>query len=891
MMTSIQSWKCGLFVTAIILLLIRGGIAFPDATSPEFKQSIKDESLSSWEKFSEFFHSIFKKPVFDFHNRDRRSSPRLDVNQKNVSGGYKAVGISNHTEVIDASGQNNDSDINPKPEHKPFVVFGVHSVNATAPAAGTELATTTTLLTSPTNSATVLTEPVVPRGNSNVINEEPMIPPNSSKIAELVTMQRTPTSPNVVSTRKTLAIKFTTRVPSVDITTEQDNTVTESQTSLEAEVAGKPEPTDNPRSENEVKPEPKSLGSSPEPTAAKGAEPKPTSTMGADPEPSSAAEAEPEVFAATRKPFVEPVPVWYEAKLAWGPAWEFHIYFVGLAFAILAVYSVVSILRLWQKKQLLSQGFFIAVNVVLAMMGIFRAVYFLIDGYNSHEVFSPDAVDYFVYTIGFPFLTSAFCILFLALLQTTKVQFMSPRIQSSRILAVVISAHLILSVTTDAVVGSIASARALMFVCQLVSVMWGILLFAGYFYIFKTLYSAALRRQKDLLKLSLGKLRLPGIKPIHKPPRLTLGLGVKVTLVTAITGLLYAALQMYAMIGVYGVFSKSIPAPWPWWCFKFSLRILELVMCFLMSYVATQPFRYQKRPNRTVCDCFCWAPCHAICEGQEYETKEDSIYWNEIHGVSVSYSQELDPGDPSQVTAAKYMGSPDESIPLSSEEEVALQKSRSNTIDSDYGDLDLGSGPIVLNPHVLYQRNPELLSLREGSHNETKLENETKLDEQSPIKMPHSVNLEDNLNGETDNTKFASQQNENVQEQKADTPNRKVANRPSSLKAFLPRSPMKGNFPFLHSKAEQAGYSNLDNKIDPKKAAPVKRSVSDAASSVRTKSHQGSNYLSLSDLEVHSGVLDTAECKSQGQEMIPKSPTILEESEEGKTDQKGNINV
>jgi hypothetical protein len=867
-MASFLSLKSTLLVTSL-LVVCQGNL--------EFKSSVQDSSLSAWEKFAEILQSSIRKPVVDFLSRRKRSNTYdhvgqlgYNINMKNISGiynTYKAVGPTNDTLAVSVTGKKNDSDTNPQLE--PGQVSGTQNENVTTSTFGTEFSTTaspTTLKNVTTDSVNVSTQPVSVTAGANFNGTDKNL--TGANITVRTKILTSTTISQIVTTPNTDSTELSTSTPVTDVTTNLDDTLTGVQTTIEPEAGSKRKPTVRPKPEIEVTTESKS------------------ESTGSHLEPTTTKRAEPEVFAQTRKPYVEPVPVWYEAKLAWGPAWEFHIYFVGLAFAVVTVYSVVSIIRLWQKKQLLSRGFFIALNAMLATMGLFRSVYFLVDGYNSHEIFSPDAVDYFVYTIGFPCLTSAFSILFLALLQTTKVQLMSPHIQRGRILLVVILAHIILSVTTDVIVGSIASARALMFVCQLVSVMWGILLFAGYFYIFKTLYVAALRRQKDLLKLSLGKLRLPGIKPIHKPPRLTLGLGVKVTLATAITGLLYSALQIYAMVGVYGVFSKSIPAPWPWWGFKFLLRILELVMCFLMSYVATQPFRYQKRPNRTVCDCFCWAPCHAICEGKEYETKEDSIYWNEIHGVSVSYSQELDPSDPSQAVAAKYTGSPDESIPLSSEEDITLHKSRSNTMDSDYGDLDLGSGPIVLNPHVLYQRNPELLSLRDETQNETKLHKHT------PIKMPSSIDLEDGPNGETsDDSKFASRGNENMPEQKTDTPNRKPANRPSSLKTFLPRSPMKGNFPFLHSKPAQAGYSNLGDKTDPMKAPPVKRSVSEGASSVRTKSHQGSNYLSLSDIEVNTGVLDTSECKGQGQEMIPTSPTIPEEPEEGKMDQQGNLNV
>ena len=60
---------------------------------------------------------------------------------------------------------------------------------------------------------------------------------------------------------------------------------------------------------------------------------------------------------------------------------------------------------------------------------------------------------------------------------------------------------------------------------------------------------------------------------------------------TAILGLLFAGIMIYAVFGVYSIFSDTAPEPWSWWTFKLCLRIIELAMCATMSYVATQPFR------------------------------------------------------------------------------------------------------------------------------------------------------------------------------------------------------------------------------------------------------------------------------------------------------------
>ncbi|XP_074646418.1 uncharacterized protein LOC141902540 [Tubulanus polymorphus] len=472
---------------------------------------------------------------------------------------------------------------------------------------------------------------------------------------------------------------------------------TTSEPKPEPETTSEPKP--EPKTTSEPKPEPKTT-SEPKPEPETTSEPKPEPETTSEPEPGT---AEPSSEPPSEYPFAEPVPDWDVAKRLWGAAWDFHIYFVGIAFCILATYSLISVFRLYKRKHLLSQKFFISLNVIIFIMCSLRALYFMIDGYNSHKTFKPIAIDYFFYTSGFPCLTSAFSILFLALLQTTKVQLLPSKVQKTRYLVIIVVGHFTLSIATDIVVGSIASARVMLLICQLVSVIWGLFLFIGYFYIFSKLYKAARRRQKEILQLTLGKLRLPGITPIRKPPRLTLCLGVKVTFVTSLFGLVIAGLHIYAMSGVYGVFSSSQPEPWPWYMLHLFLRITEIVMCFLMSYIATQPFRYQKKTQKSCCDYYIVAPCRSICVANDYETREESIYWNEIHGVSVSYS----PDDDLINRTNRY--TIEESSPLNSEDDM-LSSNRAQPFirEEEYKDIELGHGPIVLNPNVLYHRNSDL---------------------------------------------------------------------------------------------------------------------------------------------------------------------------------------
>ena len=378
-------------------------------------------------------------------------------------------------------------------------------------------------------------------------------------------------------------------------------------------------------------------------------------------------------------PYAEPQPDWGVAKRKFSGAWGFHVYFAGIGFAILAVYSLASVIRLRRMKHLLSKGYFISLNALMFAMGVLRALFFFIDGYNSNKTFPP-AISYLLYSIAFPCLTSAFSLLFLALLTATRVQLVSPKIQKPRTVIGMVSFHFLLSILTDILVGIFYSVRILMFLCQMFFVLWGLFLCFGYFYIFRKLYGAAVERQKLLSEQMQIKVGMQGSDPTEKPPKLMLGTAVKVTLITALLGVVCVALEIYGMVGIASIFSDQVPNPWAWWVFNMMLRLTEIGMCGTMAFVATQPLRSDKfdtesRPSMATFLCRC---CLCKCKDQS-NTMEDIAY-NEIHYSTVNQSV-LMADAPYPTTEVKYTNgmhaNTDEMKPLQSNNSVVVPDNNS----------------------------------------------------------------------------------------------------------------------------------------------------------------------------------------------------------------------
>nr|KAG5702226.1 hypothetical protein BaRGS_030581 [Batillaria attramentaria] len=334
----------------------------------------------------------------------------------------------------------------------------------------------------------------------------------------------------------------------------------------------------------------------------------------------------------------EPGPDWPVAKMVWGEAWELHLYFFGGLFGLLGLYTLVSVLRLWSIHRLLSRRYFVSLNLLMLLLCSTRAVYLLLDGYNSNRTFHP-SLDYFLYSISFPCLSSAFSIQLYALLQATKMQFLPPTIQKMSMLIVVTVFHFAISIATDVVVGMYAGMRIMLFVCQLFFILWGLFLFFGYAYIFRRLYLHAVKRQKNVIQKT-GSYSMTGsiVKPKSK---FTLSVAVKVTFSTAILGLVTVGLEVYGMVGVYKTFSDDQPEPWPFYIYHTTLRLIEFLMCASMSYVASQPFRYRRRRQCCCCPVLC-APCAEICCcGADVNRSNSLAGWSDIdqHQLRTSFDR------------------------------------------------------------------------------------------------------------------------------------------------------------------------------------------------------------------------------------------------------------
>lgn len=270
-------------------------------------------------------------------------------------------------------------------------------------------------------------------------------------------------------------------------------------------------------------------------------------------------------------------PAHKDLREKWGVAWDIHVYLTGSLFTILSLYSVINIARVNACKRLLSFGYYISLHGFLFVIGILRSVYLFYDAYNVSKLF-PEPVALLLLHIVSPCITSAFLILFIFLLQSAKVNMISVHLQKSCVIIAFILLHLCLCISLDLTAGFMSDVAILPLICQCIFVVVCVCFGLAYVYMYRVLEKSATRKHEHVFGSAFTNL--------HRP---TLAIAVRTTLATALLCLLLAAVQLYGIFGVNETLDwETKPLPWLRWGHQFSVRIIELSICFLLLWAGIQ---------------------------------------------------------------------------------------------------------------------------------------------------------------------------------------------------------------------------------------------------------------------------------------------------------------
>ncbi|XP_016842510.1 uncharacterized protein LOC100680409 isoform X2 [Nasonia vitripennis] len=212
-----------------------------------------------------------------------------------------------------------------------------------------------------------------------------------------------------------------------------------------------------------------------------------------------------------------------DGTLVTSPSWEsvnqelrwfflLHTYAFACLFFVLSFYTFFSLLNL--RSLISTPPLMSTININLCLLGASRSGCLFIDPYNLKEIM-PKVIGSITWDIGFPFITSAFCLIQLAFLQLTQVKFGLEKFQKETYLSLMIIFHFSCIIISDVSLAFHVSYIAT-YVVQDVFLLWGIVLYVTFLYagykvkaLLRTLPSNLLTRdnsganQKGIMQLAM----------------------------------------------------------------------------------------------------------------------------------------------------------------------------------------------------------------------------------------------------------------------------------------------------------------------------------------------------------------------------------------------------
>lgn len=289
----------------------------------------------------------------------------------------------------------------------------------------------------------------------------------------------------------------------------------------------------------------------------------------------------------------EPSPEWSSAIEEWGWMWFAHVYGFASLFALMTMYAFSSLCR-FRKTFFAKQKVHLRVmNFALMAAGFGRCLALFWDPYASRE--STSVIQNLVlltsWGIATACMTSAFSIMLLIFLETTKTKLGPPKLRNLPFLVSITTANIVYLILSDLVVWFYPKAKVMIFVCHVTMAIWGLAIFAGYFVAGVRMW----RNLKSTLQARSSNNQY-SIRDMKKLKRLFIFMSA-----ASIFGVCNFSVSLYVSIGEFGVFTaESYAKSWPWFAIQTTMRTMELLLSALVFLIAVDSPRTCSQNSQSV---------------------------------------------------------------------------------------------------------------------------------------------------------------------------------------------------------------------------------------------------------------------------------------------------
>ncbi|CAK1546829.1 unnamed protein product [Leptosia nina] len=263
------------------------------------------------------------------------------------------------------------------------------------------------------------------------------------------------------------------------------------------------------------------------------------------------------------------------AGVTWPFAWNLHIYLATGMFTILAIYSIFKIICYNKFTHLFTQYYFIILHLILVFVCLMRIFYMCYDPYNINNSL-PIFISEILLHVPEIFLSIAFSSTILFLL-TNSINFKTTCcafLFRSRTIIIAGGLHLLSCImlhifeTSNTIYRTPQGVekRVLGLTCQIIFIIACLTLGLCYLYVYKMLKAVLQKKSHTYIH---------GFQNLYQ--------AIHINLATALLFVLMAALQIFGIFGINQV--NMTKFDWLQWGYQFSLRLIEISVVALISWV------------------------------------------------------------------------------------------------------------------------------------------------------------------------------------------------------------------------------------------------------------------------------------------------------------------
>lgn len=332
----------------------------------------------------------------------------------------------------------------------------------------------------------------------------------------------------------------------------------------------------------------------------------------------------------------------------WAVAWNIHVYLTAILFTMLAVLSIFKIVFYNKLTHLVSQKYFFSMHFILIVICLARIFFLCFDAYNIHYSF-PLFISELLLNLPATLLTTSFAILILFLLlrslnsknnrYSALMRPITIIVGSSVQAFLCITLHLVESHSQQQrnqliqnqqqlqrAAGQLNANQAFMYntpprvlslICQLIYIFICFSLGFFYLYVYKVLKRVLQKKSQNY---------------IHGYQNLSYA--IHITIATALLFILLAALQIYGAVSISTtrpIMSSLSDNDWLQWGYQFSMRLIEIAIIALLSWVTglktgtTKVLQRDKVMEQHNVSGFALFPCTSSSSQEHFETDYPAI--------------------------------------------------------------------------------------------------------------------------------------------------------------------------------------------------------------------------------------------------------------------------